>query len=96
MAVLTQERIGSLPVSRTRIVSFVRALIFSMMWLMLQKPAHFCRYSIVINFVFGSVELTRSEGGMMGKLKASLSGDGTELKKESSISVKPKCDKSDP
>ena len=78
---------GSLPVSRMRIVSWVREVMCLIMRDMLQKPTHFCRNSVVMSFVFGSVELTRSEGGMIGKLKASSRGDGTDLKKESSISV---------
>ena len=38
-----------------------------------------------MSFVLGSVELTRSEGGMVGKLKVSLRGDGTDSKNESSM-----------
>lgn len=40
----------------------------------------------MMSFVFGSVELTLSDGGMFGKLKVSCSGDGTVSKKESSMS----------
>ena len=50
------------------IVLLVKSLRFLMMWSILRKPVHIWRYSVVISFVFGSEELTRSEGGMLGKL----------------------------
>ena len=78
---------GSLPVSQMRIVSWVREVMCLKMRVMLRKPMHFWRNSVVMSFLFCSVELTRSEGGMIGKLKASSSGDKTASKKESSISV---------
>jgi len=68
IAVSPQERMGSLPVSRSSIVLLVKSVKFLIILSILQKPVHFCRYSVVISFVFSTDELTQSEGGMLGKL----------------------------
>ena len=70
VAVSLQERIGSLPVSQRTIVSFP------------DNPIDIAEASSeVMSYVVGSVELTQFEGGMLCRLKISLSCDGTVRKR---------------
>ena len=47
---------------------------------MFLNPVHFCRNSVVMNLVLGSVELMRSDGGMFRICRGSCSVDVIEEK----------------
>ena len=64
VAASPRDRTGSLPVSRKIMVFCVSFSRFFTILSMFRNPVHFCRNSVVMNLVLGSVELTRSDGGM--------------------------------
>ena len=70
----------SLPLLCSVTTFFVRLVRFMMIRSMLRNPVHFCRSSVIIIFVLGSVELTRSEGGMFWRCLGSVSFDGMDEK----------------
>ena len=66
VAVSPLDRIGWLPVSRTVIVLRDWSFRVFSIGVILRNPKHFCMYSVVTILFAGSVELTRSVGGMRG------------------------------
>ena len=66
VAVSPQERMGSRPVSLTSMLSWVREAIFFRTFAIFLNPRLFWRNSVVTSLMAGSVELTRSETGMLG------------------------------
>ena len=66
VAISPQERMGCFPVSRTIMLFFDCVEICLRIGSTFRKPKHFWKYSNVTTLLTGSVELTRSSGGIQG------------------------------